>query len=123
MDFNSYDEVINGPNTYKEIARILKEDHSIIIPWNDGHSSLLDVLFTYQPTTCFEYAPNKRLGSGIRVTDLFVSVMRIGSFAFRIDDQFSSTYIAEKLNHSCNSTIEELTILINEVCKNLVKNP
>lgn len=93
----------------------------MIIPWNDGHSSLHDVLFTYQPTTSFEYAPNKYLQGGIRVTDLFVSVMRVGAFAFNVNNESSADYVAEKLNHSLNVTIEELTKLINGVRKELRK--
>ena len=35
MNFNKYNEVINGEYTYKEIAKLLLENKSVGIGWSD----------------------------------------------------------------------------------------
>jgi len=122
MNYDSFDTVINGEDTYEETARVLLRDGKIVYPWTDEKETQLDILFTYQPTTCFEYGLNCHMQGGVRVTDLFVSIMRVGAFAFQIDNNDSSPeYIAEKFRHHKNYTIEKLTDLINGVRKEIAK--
>ena len=57
---------------------------------------------------------------GIKDDYLFVSIMRIGAFAFKIDDEKHAGYIAEKLfNGRLDSSVEKLTELINGIIKEL----
>lgn len=56
---------------------------------------------------------------GIKSNDLFITIMRKGSFGFKIDSKKSSGYVAEKLNLSNDETAEKLTELINGVIERL----
>lgn len=122
MNYDGYDTVINGEDTYKETARILLEEGKMVYPWTDERETQFDILFTYQPTTCFEYGLSSHMQGGVRVTDLFVSIMRLGAFAFQIDDNDSSPeYIAEKFCCQKTYSIEKLADLINGVRKEIAK--
>ena len=44
MNYNKYDEVINGKNTYKEMARLLQKDDAVGIGWTDEDSTHLALL-------------------------------------------------------------------------------
>ena len=113
---NLYDEVINGNETYKAIATNIKKGFSTFISWTDNDSTHYDVLFTYG---CVGSGGYQR---GLRVTDLFISVMSIGSFGFKIDDMKSAGYIAEKIFHGrLDKSVVALTELINGVLNGLNK--
>lgn len=123
MNYDGYDTVINGEDTYRGTAKILLEDHAVIYPWTDERSTQLDILFTYQPRTHFEYGLNNTgLQGGVRVSDLFVSIMRWGAFSFQLDDNpLSSNYIAEKFcKENVSPTIDKLAQLIEGVRKELI---
>lgn len=122
MNYDGYDTVINGEETYKETARVLLQDHAIIYPWTDERSTQLDILFTYQPQTCFEYGLSSHLQGGVRVSDLFVSIMRWGAFSFQLDDNsLSADYIAEKFcKDNVSPTMDKLAQLIEGVRKELI---
>lgn len=47
MNKDKYDEIMNGENTYKEIANRLKQGQAVIIGWTDEEYTHLDILFTY----------------------------------------------------------------------------
>ena len=116
QDFNisDYNEVINGRKTYKTIADNLKNNHSTIIGWHDGDSTHYDILFTLGAVG------NGGYQRGIRNTDLFVSVISVGSFGFKTDSLKDVGYIAEKLfNCRVDNSVEYLTNLINGVIKEL----
>ncbi len=111
---NSYDEVINDNGTYKVIAGNLKRGYSTFIGWTDNDSTHYDILFTYGCTGegCYQ--------RGLRITDLFVSIMSIGSFGFKTDSTKDVSYIAEKLfNNRIDSSVEAITTLINGIIKEL----
>lgn len=36
MNFDEYNEVINGDDTYQTIAKELKDNKAVIIGWTDG---------------------------------------------------------------------------------------
>ncbi len=111
---NLYDEVINDKGTYKVIAGNLKRGFSTFIGWTDNDSTHYDILFTYGCTGegCYQ--------RGIRITDLFVSIMSIGSFGFKIDSHKEVGYIAEKLFGSrIDRSVEAVTELINGVLEEL----
>lgn len=114
MDKDEYGEIINGENTYKEIADILKKHGSVLIGWTDEIYTHYDILFLYK--TQF-YGTN--IQGGIKSNDLFITIMRKGAFGFKIDSKKTSEYIAEKLNLSDDETAEKLAELINGVIERL----
>lgn len=113
MDKDTYGEVINGENTYKEIAYLLKSGRSVIIGWTDEDYTHYDILFS------LNVIKEGTLQGGLRWNDLFVSIMRIGSFGFLIDSKKDSGYIGEKLGLGDNITTNKLTDLINGIIERL----
>lgn len=45
MNKNRYGEVINGKETYKEIAKLLKDGKTVGIGWTDMLGTHLDIIF------------------------------------------------------------------------------
>ena len=116
MNYNKYDEVINGKYTYKTIAKNIIEEVPTLIGWTDEERTHYDILFTY------EVDKNGYVQSGIKENDLFISIMRTGAFGFKIDSEKYPEYIAEKLfNGRVDSSVEKLTELINGIIKELKK--
>ena len=114
LNMNQYSEVINGNNTYKSIAMCLLENHSIFIGWTDNVFTHYDILFTYG------VVGNGGYQRGLKTTDLFVSIMSIGSFGFKTDSFKDPGYVAEKLfNGREDSTIKCVTELINGIIKEM----
>lgn len=113
MEKDKYGEVINGEKTYKEIAYLLKSGHSVIIGWTDEEYTHYDILFT------LNVVKEGTLQGGLRWNDLFVSIMRKGSFGFLTDSKKDSGYIGEKLGLGNNITTEKLTELINGIIEHL----
>lgn len=109
MNKDDYGEVINGENTYKEISYQLKHGNSVIIGWTDGEGTHLDILFSVN------VVKEGILQGGLRWSDLFVSIMRIGCFGFTTDGEKHSGYVGEKLNLRDNVTTDKLTELINGI--------
>lgn len=116
MDKDEYDEIINGENTYKEIANRLKQGQAVIIGWTDERSTHLDILFTYHIYK--EYG--NYLQRGLRGNELFISIINIGAFGFDVNDNEKYPgYIREKLNLTGEPTCEKLADLINGIIKEL----
>ena len=112
MNKDEYGEVINGPETFAQIAIRLKIDKRVLVGWTDQLGTHFDILFVNG--TPVEGA---NIQGGLRENDLFVSIMRVEAFGFEADkfDTFAG-YYAEKLFVS-GRTADELSILINEVKK------
>lgn len=116
MNKTKYLEIINGKETFEEIAKSLKKGEPIMIGWTDEIATHYDILFTYMA--------NKEYGNqfqfGLRPTDLFVSIMRWSSFGFEVNNQEKTPgYIAEKLGIRGEETQEKVAELINGVIKEL----
>lgn len=121
MDYDKYGEVINGEKTYQGIAEELGRN-AVIVGWSDGHSTHFDVLFTL---TALRYGD--QIQGGLRPeTDLFVSIMRWGAFAFEVDESDTAPgYYEEKLGNRGkfgDVTSAALAELINGVRSKLAKN-
>lgn len=97
MDYSfsqdQYEVVTNSEDTYNAVAACLRDHGSVIIAWTDGEGTQFDILFTLKPLQC---GP---VQGGIRgPSDLFVSIMRIGAFAFELGESDTHpAYYAEKI--------------------------
>lgn len=111
-------EIINGNETYTEIAKKLAMHIPVLIGWTDEEMSHFDILFTYNT-----YKPkDSYIQRGIRADDLFVSVMGKGSFGFLMnDDELDGSYVGEKLGMGTNITTTKLAKLITGVKSALIQ--
>lgn len=117
MNRDKYGEVINGNETYKDIAEELISG-SVIIGWTDEKHTHIDILFNYK--ACREVG--NYLQRGLRGNELFVSIIGLGAFGFDVDKREKAPgYIAEKLNLKGQPTTDKLGELINGVIKEIVK--
>lgn len=114
MNKTEYNEIINGTETYKEIANKLKQHIPVIIGWTDEECTHLDILFTYQA----HKEKENYLQRGFMSTDLFVSILSWGSYGFEVDREKNVGYISEKLGIN-GETAEKLTELINGLINEL----
>lgn len=112
MNFNKYDEVVNGNMTYKEIARRLKNNETIGIGWTDEDSTHLDIIFKCEISKvgCFQ--------RGIKSDYLYVSIIDHTSYAFMPDTIKNAECIKEKIrmNNDCGDKVSEL---INGIIREL----
>ncbi len=116
MKTDDYSEVLNAPETFEEIADVLKAGSACFIGWTDEQSTHFDILFTFR---------SRGFGThqgGVRPMDLFVSIMRLGAFGFEIEHTDTHPeYYAEKLHCGGGATAVALAELINGVKKELLK--
>lgn len=119
MNKTEYDEIINGEDTYKEIANKLKTEKIVLVGWTDELATHYDFLFSLGAYKEI----NNPIQGGLRKTDLFVSIMRSGAFGFEINNRWKSPlYIGEKLfnDKEANETTEKIADLINGIIKYLL---
>lgn len=116
MNIDVYGEIINGEDTYREIAKNLMEGESVGIGWTDEDSTHFDIIFTLGI---------KKYGmfqGGIKADDLFVSILHWSSYGFRTDGIKLGGYIQEKLRLSdYDITGEKVKELVNGVIECLNK--
>ena len=106
-------EAVNNKATYKWVAFQMGRCNNCLIGWTDGRGMHFDILFSYLPAIDFE---NRRVfQGGIKLDDIFVSVMRRGAFAFNLaKTDTHASYYEEKLNVG---RCPEIADLINGVKK------
>ena len=116
MNENGFEEVTNGNNTYNKIAYLLSSEFSVLIGWTDEKHIHYDILL--------------KLGTesfgihqfGLKKDDLFVSIMGIGAFGFKIDSLKEAGYVAEKLFRGrMDESVISLTDLLNGIIRELRK--
>lgn len=114
MNINNYDEIVNGKETYKEIALILLRDNIVGIGWTDENDTHLDIVFSLG---ILKYGTFQR---GIKDNYLFVSIIGHTSYAFIPNTIKDSSYFKEKLrfNNKCGDKLAEL---INGIISYLTK--
>lgn len=114
MNMNEYDEIVNGEKTYKKVAELLRQKIPVFIGWTDEKSTHYDILLTFEAES---FGINQ---SGLKSSDLFVSVMRIGAFGFKTNSLKEPGYVAEKLFRGrLDESVESLTALINGIIREL----
>ena len=115
MKKDKYGEIINHKDTYQNIARKIDILGKILIGWTDEEGSHFDILFVLNP-----FIDGTNIQGGIKKTNLFVSIMRVGAFGFDIKNKDTHyTYIKEKLHITSNTTAKKVAELINEIKKEL----
>ena len=116
MNVDEYGEIINGEDTYFEIAKNLMEGESVGIGWTDENSTHFDIIFTLGVK---KYGLFQR---GIKANDLFVSIIGWSSYGFKTDGVKLGGYIQEKLRLSdYDITGEKVKELVNGVIECLNK--
>jgi hypothetical protein len=116
MTKDAFGEIINSEDTFKDIAELLSVGLPVLIGWTDQEATHFDVLFTYGVTGFGNFQ------GGVEASDLFVSIMRIGTFGFeKVNVDTYPSYYEEKLavGFGLGSTREKLAELINGVKKYL----
>lgn len=116
MTKDSYGYIINADDNYKEIAFILKEKKSIILPWTDEKMTAYDIILNIN----LHKVGMLGLQSGLDTSYMFVTIMRRGAFAFK-EPTVSPHYVAEKLDIGYDITATKLAQFINGVLKELQK--
>lgn len=114
MNKDYFGEIINGEQTYKEIAKTLKEKGSCIIGWTDQEYDHRDILFTYKPK---KYGTLQR---GLNWNShLYISIIDSSCMGFllesKTDNKKHNGYIMEKLRLHDNSCDLKICELINGV--------
>ena len=113
VNFDDWQEVINGPDTYAQLAADLRERGAVIVGWTDQHATHYDILLTLYPRQ------HGSLQGGMRAhSDLFVSIMRKGCFGFDIAGHgpLHPAYIEEKLGSGASGpTAQAIADLVNGV--------
>lgn len=116
MNIDIYGEIINGKDTYFEIAKHLIKGESVGIGWTDEDSTHFDIIFTLGI---------KKYGlfqGGIKANDLFVSILHWSSYGFSTDGVKLGGYIQEKLRLSNYDILgEKVKELVNGVIEYLNK--
>ena len=119
MNFNQYDETINGKDTFTEIADKLVLGEAVIIGWTDEETTHYDIFFKLR---AYRWFGINTLQSGIKQTDLFIGIIGHGLFGFKTDDIKSYDYIAEKLRlHGEKKHLKKVAELINGIVLELKK--
>lgn len=111
MNKDQYGEIVNGEETYQTIADALSGTGSIIFGWTDEDGIHFDILMTRFPII------EGTIQGGIGANYLYVSIMRMGAWGFKVDLDGSVTdnYVKEKLGVNGDSEAKALAELINGV--------
>lgn len=117
MNIDKYGEIINGIDTYENVAKTLYEEGKCIIGWTDQEYDHRDIMFTYKPK---QYGTLQR---GLRWCYLYVSIMSLSCMGFLMesdaDNRKHNNYIKEKLRLDENHCDDAICDLINGVIHEL----
>lgn len=108
MNYNEYNEVINGEKTFNQVAKLLLSGRTVGIGWADETYTHLDIVFKLE---ILKFGGFQR---GIKENYLYVSIIDHTSYAFSIEDIKLGDYIQNKLRMN-NETGDKIKELINEI--------
>jgi hypothetical protein len=118
MKYDDYGCVISAQETVDGIADALR-DGPVLIAWGDQNKTTqYDILFSYNVRAFGQ------VQGGLRASYLFVSIMRLGAFAFEVPSrtgQLHHAYIAEKLHIKSQQTAREIAGLAGGVIDKLAE--
>lgn len=114
MDTDSWGEIINGPNTFEEVARELHQGRTVALGWTDGRCTHHDLFLSRHPVLhglLQGVHPSAQQSTNL----LLVSVQRVGAFAFVLDgSELFPDYVGEKLNIRGDTAVA-LAALLNGI--------
>ena len=116
MNYDEFNEIVNGDITYRAIAEELLEGKSVLIGWTDQVYDHRDILFTLSPTK-HGYIQRGLKGLGY----LYVSIIGISSMGFMLSGDPTDGYIEEKLRLDDSHCDKMICELIRNVIKYLNK--
>ena len=116
MNYDDYNEVINGEGTYQEIAKELKENNAVLIGWTDNLGTHFDIMFKLGAKKPLS---GNYIQRGIRGYYLFIGIIDHTFYGFSPESTKDWTYIAEKLRMGDNQTTQKVAELINGVIEEL----
>lgn len=122
MNYDEYNEVINGEDTYSKIAEELMKKDKCIIGWTDRKYDHRDILFTLN----WSLLKFGNLQSGRHNCRLIISILGKSSEAFLIEDgsidnRKHETYLKEKLKLNDSYCDNMICELINGVIEQIDK--
>jgi hypothetical protein len=107
--------VINDPQNYETLARILRDEHAVLFAWSDRHDTQLDLILNYAPT-----AFGRTIEGFDESPHLLVSVVSFGAYGFPLDGRrHDPRVVGAELETGINPATEQLTDLINGICLEL----
>jgi hypothetical protein len=120
MKQDDYGCVVSSQETVDAISDTLRAGSPVAIAWGDQNKTTqFDILFSWNARGW------GNLQGGIKAeTYLFVSIMRLGAFAFDVckrPEQLHHEYIAEKLLIGSSRSAREVAGLIGGVIDNLAE--
>lgn len=119
-DRDDYGYIINGENTYRELAQALfYGDPAPIFSWTDQEGTVLDIMLEWRTQQLTHL--QRGISSG---THLIVAVIGVGAGGFDITNgQWKApSYVAEKLSiNPSNDVAKPLAQLLNGVIGELTK--
>lgn len=120
MNIDKYEEIINGEDTFKQIANyLINESLPILIGWTDEGYDHRGILFTYRPVV------RGNLQRGLRWCYLYVSIIDHTSYRFLVknktDNRKDNGYLMEKLRLHENNCDKKICELINGVIHEIDK--
>ena len=92
-DRDKYDAITNGQGTFDAVANDLIVRSHVVLNWTDGRGTLLNVLFSFDPTRVG--APGGMVDDG--PGKLWVGIAGHGMFGFRLNGYVAPGYAQEKL--------------------------
>ena len=116
MNYDEFNEIVNGNITYRAIAEDLLEGKSVLIGWTDQVYDHRDILFTLSPTK-YGYIQRGLKGKGY----LYVSIIGFSSMGFMLSSDPTDGYIEEKLRLDGSHCDKMICELIRNVIKYLNK--
>lgn len=113
MNIDSWGEVINGPETYAEIAREMSRGQTLLIGWTDGRGTHHDMTFA---TVDQKHGRINALHPSARGL-MLVGVFYRSTFGFALydDKPLHPDYVAEKLRITGPDESFALAVLLNGI--------
>lgn len=123
MNYDKYGEVINGNDTYNNIAMRLVKGQLVLIGWTDEGFDHRDIMFIYKSDGDNLRKFGDNIQRGMRWSNFFIGIIPDKFYGFNIEDQTDNrkheTYLKEKLSLNENSCDDKICELINGVIHEL----
>lgn len=113
MNMDSWGEVINGPETYHEIAVALGRGESLLVGWADGRGTHHDMTFAMVDQKHGRISALHPATRGIMLVGVFYR--SVFGFELYDDKPLHPDYVAEKLRITGTDESFALAVLLNGI--------